>query len=67
MRNAVNSGGVHRSIKKIVETFCSRICEISIDTGHPGDDFYVGYVPFERSPKAAISRGAAAEALVVIS
>ena len=44
--------------------FC--ICGISIDPGHPGDVFDVGYMPFERSPEAAISRGAAAGALVVI-
>ena len=36
-----------------------RICGISIDPGHPGDVFDVGYVPFERSSDAAISRGAA--------
>ena len=29
---------------------------ISIDPGHPGDAFYGGYVPFERSPEATISR-----------
>ena len=28
-------------------------CEISIDPGHPGDVFDVGYVPFERSPEVA--------------
>ena len=33
-----------------------RICGISIDPGHPGDVFDVGYVPFERSPKAANCR-----------
>ena len=30
-----------------------RICGISIDPGHPGNVFDVGYVPFERSPEAA--------------
>ena len=30
-----------------------RICGISIDPGHPGDVFDVGYVLFERSPEAA--------------
>ena len=43
-----------------------RICGISIDPGHPSDVFDVGYVPFERSPEAAISRGAAAKASVAI-
>ena len=43
-----------------------RICGISIDPGHPGDVFDVGYVPFERSPEAARSRGAAAGASVAI-
>ena len=43
-----------------------RICRISIDRGYPGDVFDVGYVPFERSPEAAISRGAATGALVAI-
>ena len=32
-----------------------RICRISIDPGHPGDVFDVGYVPFERYP-AAVAR-----------
>ena len=32
------------------------ICGISIDPDHPSDVFDVGYVPFERSPEAAISR-----------
>ena len=41
-----------------------RNCRISIDPGHPGDVFDVGYVPFEQSPEAAISREAAAGALV---
>ena len=44
--------------------FC--ICGISIDRGHPGDVFDVGNVPFERSPEVAISRRAAAGALVTI-
>ena len=39
-----------------------RICGISIDAGHPGDVFDVGYMPFERSPEAARSHGAAAGA-----
>ena len=43
-----------------------RICGISIDPGHPGDVVDVGNMPFERSLEAAISRGAAAGALVVI-
>ena len=43
-----------------------RICRILIDPGHPGDVFDVGYVPFERSSEATISRGAAAGALVAI-
>ena len=43
-----------------------RICGISIDPGHPGDVFDVGYVPFERSPEVTISRGAAAGASVAI-
>ena len=43
-----------------------RICRISIDPGHPGDVFDVGYVPFERSPEAARSRGAATGASVAI-
>ena len=43
-----------------------RICGISIDPGYPCDVFDVGYVPFERSPEAAISGGAAAGALVAI-
>ena len=38
-----------------------RICGILIDPGHPGDVFDVGYMPFERSLEAAISRGAAAK------
>ena len=42
------------------------ICEISIDSGHPGNVYDVGYVPFERSPEAAISRGVTAGALVAI-
>ena len=42
------------------------ICGISIDPGHPGDVFDVGYVPFERSPEAAISRGATGGASVAI-
>ena len=32
----------------------------------PVDDFEVGYVPFERSPEADVSHGAAVGALVVI-
>ena len=43
-----------------------RICGISIDPGHSGDVFDVGYMPFERSPEAAISRGATAGASVAI-
>ena len=43
-----------------------RICGISIDPGHPGDGFDVDYVLFERSPEAAISRGAAAGASFAI-
>ena len=43
-----------------------RICGISIDPGHHRRYFYVGNVPFERSPKAAIGRGATAGALVEI-
>ena len=42
------------------------ICGISIDLGHPGDVFDVSYMPFERSPEAVISRGAAAGASAVI-
>ena len=42
------------------------ICGISINSGHPGDVFAVGYEPFERSSQAAISRGAAAGAFVAI-
>ena len=43
-----------------------RICGISIVPGHPDDVFDVGYVPFERSPEAAISGEAAAGELVAI-
>ena len=46
-----------------------RICGISIDPDHRRRCFvffYVGNVPFERSPEAAISRGAAAGASVAI-
>ena len=43
-----------------------RICGLSIETGHPGDVSDVGYVPFEGSPEAAISGGAAARELVAI-
>ena len=32
-----------------------RICRISIDPGHPGYVYDVGYVPFERSSEAAIA------------
>ena len=39
---------------------------ILIDPGHPGDVFDIDYVPFERFMEAAISRGAAAGALVTI-
>ena len=42
------------------------ICIISVDPGHPGDVFDVGYVTFERSPEGARSRGAAAGALVAM-
>ena len=41
-----------------------RICRISIDPGHLSDVFDVGYVPSERYPEAAISRGAAIGASV---
>ena len=47
-----------------------RICGISIDPGHRHDVFDVGRFlrrPFERSPEAAISRGAAAGASVAIA
>ena len=60
VRNAVNRGGVRSRKKKFFETFLLdfvgihfHICEISIDPGHLGDVFDVGYVPFERSPEAA--------------
>ena len=43
-----------------------RICGISIGSGHPGDVFDVRYVPFERSPEAAISREATGGASVTI-
>ena len=43
-----------------------RICRIFIDPSHLGDVFDVGYVPFKRSPKAAISRRAATGAFVAI-
>ena len=43
-----------------------RIYGILIDHGHPGDVFDVGYAPFERSPEAAISHGAAGGASVAI-
>ena len=65
MRNAVNRSINHSSKKKFFEMLLDlvginfRICGISIDPGHPGDVFDVGNVPFERSPEAAISCGAA--------
>ena len=72
MRNAANRGGVRSSKKNFFETsfylvgINFRICGISINSVHPGDVFDVGYVPFERSPEAAISREAAGGALVAI-
>ena len=43
-----------------------RNCGISIDPGIADDVFDVGNVPFERSPEAAVSHGAATGALVAI-
>ena len=69
---AVNRGIVRSSKKKFFEVLLDlvginfRICGISIDPGHLGDVFDVGYVPFERCPEAAISHEAAAGASVAI-
>ena len=70
--NAVNGGVVHSSKKVFRHVLLDLVginflfCEISIDPGHSGDVFDIDYVPFERSPEAAISCGVAAGALVVI-
>ena len=73
VRNAINRGVVRNSKKKFFWDVLLdligihfRIRVISIDSGHPGDVFDVGYVPFEQSPEAAISRGADVEASVAI-
>ena len=73
MRNAVNRGVVRSSKKKFFETLCfiSRtyifiFAEFRSILVIAGDVFDVGNVPFESSPEAVISRGAAAGALVAI-
>ena len=65
VRNAVNRGVVRDILFHLVGIHFS-ICGNSIDPGHTGDVFDVGYVSFERSPEAAISREAAGEASVAI-
>ena len=73
VRNTVYCGIV-RSSKKSFSRHYALSCRHKflylrnfIDPGHSGDVFDVDYVPFVRSAEAAISRGAAAGALVAIS
>ena len=68
MRNGVNRGVVRSSKTKFFETLClislALICvfaEFRSVLVIADDVFDVSNVPFERSPKAAISCGAAAE------
>ena len=68
MRNAVNRGVVHSSKK---DAFRDALLDLVFADFRlilfiAGDVFDVGNVLFERSPKAAISRGAAAGASVAI-
>ena len=66
VRNAVNRGIISSSKKEVFRDVLLDLVGHFADPGHPGDVFDVGYVPFERSPEAAISRGAAARSLVAI-
>ena len=69
VRNAVNRASfvaAKRSFQDVLLDLISINFRILIDLGHPGDAFDVGYLPFERSPEAAISHGAASGASVAI-